>query len=461
MKVRFVVMALVATASLLSAQTSVAPPKVVFSEYRLKNGLRVILSNDKSAPVVAVNVTYNVGSRNERPGRTGFAHLFEHMMFQGSANVGKGEHMLLVQDNGGTMNGSTNKDRTNYYEEVPANQLDMALFLEADRMKSLDISQANLDNQRAVVQEERRQNYDNQAFGSMGETVDELMYDSFAYKHSTIGSMDDLNAAKLEDVRSFFNTYYAPNNAVLTVVGDFDEAALKGKIEKYFGGIPRGTEPPAVDMNESLGVAERRKFVKDPLARNCRYMMAFKTVTGDHPDAAALQLLAQIISGRSGRLTKAIVDEKKLATNISAGSSAGRGPGQFSFSGGITSLAKVEGLDKGLEAFITELQEKGVTEAELAKAKRVARARGIMGFGGRGGGGQTALSKANALGQNAVYFNDPDRTNKSLESIEGVTLERIQKVARVYLNKPNRVVVVYSPGGQVPAQNPDEMDGGN
>lgn len=449
-------------AAALTAQAQTTVPKVAFTEYRLPNGLRVILSPDKSAPVVAVNVTYNVGSRNERPGRTGFAHLFEHMMFQGSGNVGKGEHMLLVQDNGGTMNGSTNKDRTNYYEEVPANQLDMALFLESDRMRSLDISQANLDNQRAVVQEERRQNYDNQAFGSMGETVDELMYDSFAYKHSTIGSMDDLNAAKLEDVRDFFATYYAPNNAVLTVVGDIDPATAKKKIEKYFGDIPRKADPPAVDMNESLGTAEKRKFVKDPLARNCRYTMAFKTVPGDHPDATALQLLAQIIGGRNGKLTKAIVTDKKLATNISAGANAGRGPGQFSFSGGITSLAKVEGLDKGLEAFIDDLQTNGVTDEELAKAKRVARARAIMGFGGGrgGGGGQTALTKANALGQNAVYFNDPDRINKSLDLISMVTRERILKVARFYLNKPNRVVVVYSPGGQAPAQNPDEMDGG-
>lgn len=451
---------LAVAASSAAAQSPVSVPKVAFTEYRLANGLRVILSPDKSAPVVAVNVTYNVGSRNERPGRTGFAHLFEHMMFQGSANVGKGEHMLLVQDNGGTMNGSTNKDRTNYYEEVPANQLDMALFLESDRMKSLDISQANLDNQRAVVQEERRQSYDNQAFGSMSETIDSLMYDSFAYKHSTIGSMEDLNAAKLEDVRDFFATYYAPNNAVLTVVGDIDINATKKKIDTYFGSIPRKADPPPVEMNESLGTAEKRKFVKDPLARNCRYTMTFKTVAGDHPDAAALQLLAQIINGRNGRLTKAIVTDKKLATNISATASAGRGPGQFSFGGGITSLAKVDGLDKGLEAFIEDLQTNGVSEEELAKAKKVARARTIMGFGGRGGGGQTALTKANALGQNAVYFNDPDRINKSLDLVNAVTRERILKVARFYLNKPNRVVVVYSPGGQAPTQNPDEMDGG-
>src|SRR6185369_16434855 len=162
-------------------------PQIKFTDYRLANGLRVILSIDHTAPVAAVSVTYDVGSRNERPGRTGFAHLFEHMMFQGSQNVGKGEHMLLLQDNGGSLNGTTNQDRTNYFETVPANQLELALFLESDRMRSLDISQANLDNQRAVVQEEKRQSYDNQPYGAMGETIDGLAYSSFGYRHSTIG----------------------------------------------------------------------------------------------------------------------------------------------------------------------------------------------------------------------------------------------------------------------------------
>ncbi len=225
-------------------------PQVRFTEYRLPNGLRVILSPDHSAPVVAVSVTYNVGSRNERPGRTGFAHLFEHMMFQGSQNVGKGEHFLLIQDNGGTFNGSTNQDRTNYFEELPANQLDLALFIEADRMRSLDISQQNLDNQRAVVQEEKRQSYDNRAYGGAQEAIEDMAHTNFAYKHTTIGSMKDLNAATLEDVRAFFKTYYAPNNAVLAVVGDFNVNEAKAKIRQEFGSIPRQPDPPPVDAAE-------------------------------------------------------------------------------------------------------------------------------------------------------------------------------------------------------------------
>src|SRR5262245_57356936 len=222
----------------LLAVSAATAQKVTFTEHKLKNGLRVILSEDHSAPTYSISVTYNVGSRDERDGRTGFAHLFEHMMFQGSENIGKGEHFIIIENNGGGMNGSTSSDRTEYHETLPANQLDLGLFLEADRMKSLAITQANLENQRETVKEERRQRYDNQAYGRTFDTIFETAYDNFAYKHSTIGSMDDLNAANVKDVAEFFKTYYAPNNAVLTLVGDFKTSEVLPKIEKYFGGIP-------------------------------------------------------------------------------------------------------------------------------------------------------------------------------------------------------------------------------
>src|SRR5919199_2724000 len=213
--------------------------RVDFKETTLKNGLRVITVEDHSAPVIAVSVTYNVGSRDERQGRTGFAHLFEHMMFKGSENVGSGEHFYLIFNNGGTMNGTTNEDRTNYFEALPANQLDLALFLEADRMRSLAITKANLDNQRNAVQEERRLGIDNQPYGESGEVMQQTLYDNFAYKHTTIGSMEDLNAATVDDVAAFFKMYYAPNNAVLTVVGDFKTADALAKIRNDFESIPR------------------------------------------------------------------------------------------------------------------------------------------------------------------------------------------------------------------------------
>src|SRR5437773_1837919 len=292
-------MVMLTFASAVWAQTG-RSMHVDLKETRLANGLRVITVEDHNAPVVAVNVSYNVGSRNERPGRTGFAHLFEHMMFQGSENVGKSEHFILVYNNGGTMNGTTNEDRTNYFEALPANQLALALFLEADRMRSLAVTQENLDNQRNAVQEERRIGLDNAAYGRSGELQQELMYDNFAYKHDTIGSMADLNAASVTDVQAFFKMYYAPNNAVLTVVGDFKTADALATIKKYFDSIPRQPDPPAVDMTEPDQKAERRTSVDDVLARAMRVSIAYKTLPGNTSDFYALQVLANVLCGGGG-----------------------------------------------------------------------------------------------------------------------------------------------------------------
>ncbi|HYA98146.1 MAG TPA: pitrilysin family protein, partial [Methylomirabilota bacterium] len=241
-----------ALALVLAAQATPAPEgravKIPFQEYKLKNGLRVYLSEDHSAPTYSISVNYNVGSRDERKGRTGFAHLFEHMMFQGSENVGKGEHFILIENNGGGLNGTTNTDRTIYFETLPANQLDLGLFLESDRMRSLVISQANLDNQRKAVQEERRLRVDNQPYGRTSEIITETAYDNFRYKHSVIGSMEDLDAASVEDVAAFFKMYYAPNNAVVALVGDFRSDEALAKVKKYFESVPAQPAPPVPDM---------------------------------------------------------------------------------------------------------------------------------------------------------------------------------------------------------------------
>src|SRR3954465_9204844 len=251
-------------------------PKIQFTDTRLKNGLRLIVSEDHAAPMFSIVVNYNVGSRDERKGRTGFAHLFEHMMFKGSENVGPGEHPYLIFMNGGTMNGTTSKDRTLYYETLPANQLDMALFLESDRMRALTITKDNLDNQRNAVQEERRLGVDNQPYGKTFEAIDELAYENFAYEHSVIGSMADLSAATVDDVTAFFKTYYAPNNAVIAIVGDLDTKTALAKLEKYFGGIAAQTAPPRVDMTEPPQMEQRRLTLDDALARLPRIDMAYK-----------------------------------------------------------------------------------------------------------------------------------------------------------------------------------------
>src|SRR2546421_9065322 len=300
--------------------------RVDWKETRLANGLRVITVEDHSAPVISIDITYNVGSRNERPGRTGFAHLFEHMMFKGSENVGTGEHFYLVFNNGGTMNGTTNEDRTTYFEAMPANQLDLALFLESDRMRSLVINKANLDNQRNAVQEERRLGVDNQPYGQSGEVQQGLIYDNFAYKHTVIGSMEDLNAASVEDVAAFFKTYYAPNNAVLTLVGDVNAANALKKIKQSFESIPRQPDPSPADMTEPEQKAERRATVDDALARLPQVDIAFKTVPGNTPDFYALQVLsASLQTGQSSRLYQTLVKDKQLVTSVSGFADEKRG----------------------------------------------------------------------------------------------------------------------------------------
>jgi zinc protease len=414
-------------------------PHVDLKETRLANGLRIVTVEDHNAPVIAVNVTYNVGSRNEKRGRTGFAHLFEHMMFQGSENVGKSEHFILVLNNGGNMNGTTNEDRTNYFEALPANQLELALFLEADRMRSLAVTQENLDNQRNAVQEERRIGLDNAAYGKSGEIQQELMYDNFAYKHDTIGSMDDLNAASVADVQAFFKMYYAPNNAVLTVVGDFKTADALATIRKYFDAIARQPDPPAVDMTEPEQTAERRKSVDDVLARAARVAIAYKTVPGNTADFYALQVLGNILgSGGSSRLNQKLTREKELVTNANSAAQETRGVGGFYVTATPRRGVKTEDVEAAVYEEIARLQKEPIADWELQKAKSGARRNFINGL-------QSSLSRANTIGQYSVYYGDPNLINTRLDKVMAVTKEDVQRVANKYLVATNRTVVITVP----------------
>ena len=296
-------------------------PTVEYTDQRLPNGLRLIVAEDHLAPVVAVNLWYNVGSRHEVAGKTGFAHLFEHVMFQGSANVGKAEHMALVQSAGGTLNGTTWADRTNYFETMPAHQLELALWLEADRMGTLldALDQANLDNQREVVKNEKRWSYDNRPYGSwMEKMLGHLYPPGHPYHHPTIGSMADLDAASLDDVRAFFATYYAPNNAVLSVVGDCDRAQVRAWAERYFGPIAANPAiPPLPDMTlPPLLGEERRETVEDqvPLAR---VYVAFRAPAFGDTRLDAIDLSTQILTGGKGsRLHRRLVREECLAQDV-------------------------------------------------------------------------------------------------------------------------------------------------
>jgi predicted Zn-dependent peptidase len=424
------------------------PITIPFTQYKLKNGLRVILSEDHTAPTYSIDVCYNVGSRDERPGRTGFAHLFEHMMYQGSENVGKGEHMLLVQNNGGGMNGTTNNDRTTYYQTLPSNQLDLGLFLEADRMKSLVINQANLDNQRNSVQEERRLRMDNQPYGKTFEAIDGTTYDNFAYKHSVIGSMEDLNAATVDDVASFFKTYYAPNNAVVTLVGDFNSEEALAKVRKYFEGIPAQPAPPAVDMTEPEQTAERRKALEDAFARQPRLDIVYKIPAGNTADWYALSVLARVLASlQSSRLYQKLVKEKEVATGAGGGVDLRRGPSLFQFGISVRPGKDFAEVEKLLYEEVERVKNEPVADWELEKVYAGVRRQRAQAL-------QSTLYRSFLLGDFAVVYNDPSLINSFEAKTRKVTKADIQRVAQTYLKDTNRTVITTTPKAAGPGARP-------
>ncbi len=413
--------------------------RVNFKEVRLKNGLRVFLVEDHSAPVVSVAITYDVGSRNERKGRTGFAHLFEHMMFAGSENVGKNEYSLLIDTNGGQNNATTDQDRTLYFATVPANQLDMILFLESDRMRALDVTKAELDIQRNAVQEERRLRVDNQPYGRMGEKFDEVVYDNFAYKHSVIGSMEDLNAASLEDVKDFFRIYYAPNNAALALVGDFNSTEALAKLKKYFEPIPSQPAPPKVDAAEPEQTAERRFTVEDPLARLPQVAIAYKGIVANTPDSFAMQVLSvALASGQSSRLYQKLVKEKELVTNVFGYPALNRATGYYQITATAAPGKKIEDIEAAIYEEIERIKKEPIADWELDKAKNFARRSSIQQL-------DSSLGVAAQLTENAVAFNDPNLINTQFDKISAVTKEDVQRVANKYFKPTVRTVGITVP----------------
>jgi predicted Zn-dependent peptidase len=431
------------TAAIVAALVATVPaqsaPTIKFTDSKLANGLRVIIAEDHSAPVFSIVAHYMVGSRDERKGRTGFAHLFEHMMFKGSENVGPGEHFMLVFNNGGSMNGTTNKDRTVYFETLPSNQLDLGIFLEADRMRSLEITRDNLDNQRNAVQEERRLGVDNQPYGRTFETIDDLAYDNPAYEHSVIGSMADLNAASVEDVASFFKTYYAPNNAILSIVGDVDSKTTLEKVRKAFDPIPAQPQPPRADLTEPKQAAERRQTLDDSLARLTRVDIVYKVPPRLTADDDALQVLGTVLSnGRSSRLYQQIVREQQLAPNVNAGRDGAVGPGLFRVSGNVAPGKTAEALEAAIYAEIDKVKSGPIAEWEIEKARNNAK-RGVV------AGLTSSLQRALQLAEFAGSYGDPGLINQRVDRIAKVSAADVQRVAQTFLVPENRTVVITRP----------------
>jgi predicted Zn-dependent peptidase len=427
-------------------------PHYPFSLHRLDNGLRVVVSEDHLAPVVAVNVWYDVGSRHETPGRTGFAHLFEHLMFQGSKNVGRSDHFGLVSEAGGTLNGTTWCDRTNYYETVPANHFETALWLEADRMGGLldALDQDNLDNQREVVKNEKRQTRDNQPYGRWLELFHELAYPpGHPYQHSTIGSMADLDAASLEDARAFYSTWYAPDNAVLSIVGDVETSAAMAAVERYFGGIPaKGSfpEPPPTAVSPTIGT-EIRRTVPDRVPVP-RVFVGYRCPPFGTPDFDAVEVLSTVLGGgRGSRLYKSLVLDRPLLQPPD-----GNVLSPWPFVGGaallIADLPAREGVD------VAELEEAyheiaagivdGVTEDELERARALITSDWLHHLA-------TVDGRADTFSQFTTLFDEPALVNEMLPRVLSVTDDDLRRVAADVIRPDNRVVLVFEPAGE-----PDE-----
>jgi predicted Zn-dependent peptidase len=405
----------------------------------LSNGLRVVLSPDRAIPVVSIAVYYDVGSRNEKEGRTGFAHLFEHMMFQGSENVPKAAHFQYIFNAGGTMNGTTSTERTNYFETLPSNYLPLAFWLESDRMRSLKVTQENLDNQRNAVQEEKRLRYDNQPYVPAFLRMNELIFKNPANAHSTIGSMEDLDAATIDDVKEFFRIYYAPNNAVLTVVGDFDNDEARALAEKYFGDIPAQPVPPPVDVSEPEAVATSEETFHDPLAPAPAFVLGWKIPPRRTPVFYALSLAGTLLfEGDSSRLYQKLVKGDESVVSIEGGVDERRGPSALYIFALPKPGQEVSTIREQIFDEIKRIATDGPTEAEMEKLLNSLCNDAVRGR-------QSTMYRAQRLAEFALYDSDPHLVDSELDHYLAVTADDIKNATARYVNVDNRVVLDIIP----------------
>ena len=423
--------------------------RIPIESYTLENGLFVTLSEDHSVPLVAVNLWYHVGSANEREGRTGFAHLFEHMLFQGSAHVEANEHFELVQRAGGTLNGSTWLERTNYFETVPSNQLGLALWLEADRMGALlpAMTQQKLDTQREVVKNERRWSVDNQPYGTILEKLQELVFpETHPFHHSLIGSMEDLSEASLEDVAEFFATYYAPDNAVLTICGDFESREARALVDEYFAAIPPGKKQitrPEMSVPPQFKPAELVRVPDNVGLR--RVFAAARTPPFGSDEYYSASICAAILgSGKSSRLFKTLVREEQIAADVSA-FTLDLAKGSDVFVADVTAKPEVseETLIRAVDDEIDALVTGGVTGAEVDRAVALVTTELMKAL-------ESASERADRISMFATYFRDPSLVNEQASKYAAVTAEKVSAFARAYLNREKRSRLLYVPKDESP-----------
>ncbi|WP_028295856.1 M16 family metallopeptidase [Olivibacter sitiensis] len=422
-----------------TALNSLAQTAVKFKEFQLDNGLDVIMHQDKSTPIASVSVFYHVGAKNENPERTGFAHFFEHLLFEGSENIGRGEYMKKIQSIGGTLNAFTSSDQTYYYEVVPSNYLETALYMESERMLHAKIDSIGVETQREVVKEEKRQRYDNQPYGTILLEVLKRAYQVHPYKSAPIGSMDHLNAASLGEFMDFYKTYYVPNNAVLTIAGDIDYDQTEKWVRQYFSEIPRSTKQiNRPQVSEPKRTAEIRDVIYDNIQLPA-VVEAYNMPKKDHPDSYALDMLSTYLAGgKSSLLTKQLVDNQQKAVAIQALPLDLEDGGLFIFFGLANMGVSIDSLEIAMDELVEKVKAEGITEQDFAKLQAqvenavVNRNASVAGI-------------AQSLAEAKVYFGDANEVNQELGKYNKVTKEDIKRVANEYLDKNSRVVLHYLP----------------
>ena len=430
---------MLSAAGFFAGSSNAQAPRVAFEKYTLPNGLKVILHQDKTAPVVAVTALYHVGSKNEDTARTGFAHFFEHLLFEGSQNIKRGEYMKYVTNAGGALNANTSQDRTFYYELLPTNQLKLGLWLESERMMHAKIEQIGVNTQREVVKEEKRQRVDNQPYGSFFTEIFKRAAKGTAYQWAPIGSMEHLNAAKLEEFINFYKTFYVPDNCVLSIAGDINIDETKKLINGYFAPIPKGTKPiPRPTFDGKMLNGEVRDVIKDNIQLPAVFE-AYPAPKQGSSEYYAFRLLSTALSGGpSSRINKTLIDQKQMAVQATSFPYSLEGSGLFINLAIASAGVKPESLEKTIDSVVNTFKTSLISEREYQKVKNQIQTQFVTANG-------TMAGIAESLANYEVYYGDADLINTELERFNKVTREDIQNVAKKYLNKQNRVVLYYVP----------------
>ena len=413
--------------------------KIEFEEYDLPNGMHVILHQDHSAPVVVTSVMYHVGAKDEQPDRTGFAHFFEHLLFEGTENIGRGEWFKIVSSNGGQNNANTTDDRTYYYEVFPSNSLQLGLWMESERLIHPVINQIGVDTQNEVVKEEKRLRVDNQPYGNILKAVKENMFKNHPYRWTTIGEMEHLDAAKLEEFMAFFKKFYIPNNAVLVVAGDFEKEQAKKWISDYFGPIPAGTVSPKKQYDEAPITQQINAEWKDPNVQIPMIITAYRTPSMKSRDARVLDMISMILSdGKSSRLYKKLVDDEKKALQVSSFNYSQEDYGTYFIFGLPLGETPLDELTKDFSAEIKKVQTELISEREYEKLLTKVENQFVSSISNLEG-------VAHSLADYYMLYGDVNLINTEMDIYRSITREEIRDVAKKYLNDNQRLVLIYGP----------------